>query len=250
MKKEYLVNSLLVTVNSSPHETNDTLIARAILENRDRLSSMSMDEIAAKYHVSQPTISRFVKKLGLSSFSELKSSMAVSDYYMKSYMGGINSLEAQAAVREAHEAVSAAVDEILKIEIADLENLADKIRRSEKIVFMGSELSMSIVRILQHKLVTQGKAVYTPLLPSYQNEMLSSLDERTLLVCVSVAGRWLTYLDPESLRKCRAVRILLCGHDCDWRSLGFDKIIRFSQMADNISYNSLMVYVYALSKLL
>ena len=249
-EKKHVLNTLLTLVNVSPSETNDTIIARAIIENRYVIAGMSMDDLARKYHVSQPTISRFVKKIGFSSFSELKSIMALSDYVIRDAAKDKPINDPAEGIREVHDDVQKAVDEIMKIDPLEILEVAGMLKEADQIVFMGSELSMSIIRILQHKLLSMGKSIYTILLPSYQNEILESLEGRTLLVCISTAGRWILSLNDEKLQKCGCRKILLSGHDFDYRRKGFDRMYRFSLMGNNLSYNSLMTYVMALNRML
>ncbi|MCR5794805.1 MAG: MurR/RpiR family transcriptional regulator [Solobacterium sp.] len=249
--KDYILNTLITFVNSSEKETNETIVARAIIENRDKLDRLSLESIARRYHVSQPTISRFIRKLGFSGFSELKSSMKLSRYIVQQASEDKKIGDITENIRSVHTDIITAVDEILNVDENSLKRLAQQVLSAKRICFMGSELSMSILRLLQHKLLSMGKDVYTILQPGYQNEVLSLMDPDALLVAVSVAGRWLPVLDREALQKCRCTRILLAGHPYDWKKGGFDACYYFSTRdLGNQGYHTLMSYVMILNRML
>lgn len=249
--KEYILHTLITFVNTSDQETNETIIARALIENRDRLDQLSLESLARRYHVSQPTISRFIRRLGFSGFSELKSSMKLSSYILGQISGDKKHADIRENIESVHADISDAVDEILNIDENSMKRLAQTIASAKKICFMGSELSMAILKLLQHKLLSMGKDVYTIILPGYQNELLSLLDEDTVLIAVSVAGRWLENLDMETLKKGRYYKVLLAGHPYDWQKNGFDAYYAFStKELGNPGYHTLMSYVLILNRML
>ncbi len=248
--KNYVLYSLIILINSSQKETNDTVIARALVENRFDLDSMSMESLASMCHVSQPTVSRFIKKLGFGNFNELKHSLAVSNFAIQNDMKNLHDFDVKEAVDHIYEQITGADQEILSLDHSKVRDFVRNLESYNKIVFLGSAFSISLSRMLQNKLLSQGKSVYTIQYPDYQNEIIPSLDEETLLVCISVAGRWLEIIDRKALTECAAKKILLAGHPCDYRKNGFHLMYTFSSLAGDLGYHSLMNYILLINSIL
>ncbi|MDK2964657.1 winged helix-turn-helix transcriptional regulator [Lacrimispora sp.] len=68
-----LIYQLQIIVNTEGVDETNSTIARAILENMDKdMDNISITELAEMCFTSISTISRFVKKLGYTSFNEFK----------------------------------------------------------------------------------------------------------------------------------------------------------------------------------
>ncbi|MCD8028624.1 MAG: hypothetical protein LUF02_08205 [Erysipelotrichaceae bacterium] len=85
MDKFTSLYDLLVLVNKSRKETNDTIIAKAFIENRYDLDILSLEQLSQKCYISQSTLSRFIKKMGYKNYNELKEAMHVAMYAINSH---------------------------------------------------------------------------------------------------------------------------------------------------------------------
>ena len=83
MKDRNVIHDLLTLVNSATRETNEIVIARALLENRADLAHLSMDVLSKKYYVSQASITRFIKKIGFEDFRSFKEAMINSQEFLR-----------------------------------------------------------------------------------------------------------------------------------------------------------------------
>jgi len=63
---------LLTQIASQPNDTTDSQIAYYILNHLDDIQNDSISELAMKCNVSNSSISRFCRNIGLNDFSELK----------------------------------------------------------------------------------------------------------------------------------------------------------------------------------
>lgn len=67
---------LLSTINSELINSNNYRIAKYILENMRALEDISITELAKECYVSNSSISRFCRDIGLRDYNELKSQIA------------------------------------------------------------------------------------------------------------------------------------------------------------------------------
>ncbi|WRK53521.1 hypothetical protein SD457_26580 [Coprobacillaceae bacterium CR2/5/TPMF4] len=68
-----LVIILLSTINSEPKDSNNYKIAKYLLENLHTLEDLSISDLANNCFVSNSSISRFCKEIGLDNYNTLKS---------------------------------------------------------------------------------------------------------------------------------------------------------------------------------
>ena len=81
---------LLSTINSELINSNNYRIAKYILENMRALEDISITELAKECYVSNSSISRFCRDIGLRDYNELKSQIA--KYRQLTSMPKINSI--------------------------------------------------------------------------------------------------------------------------------------------------------------
>ncbi|MCD7809213.1 MAG: MurR/RpiR family transcriptional regulator, partial [Erysipelotrichaceae bacterium] len=184
---------LLVLVNKSRKETNDTIIAKAFIENRYDLDNLSLDQLSQKCYISQSALSRFIKKMGYKNYNEFKESMHVAMYAVNNDHEVI-SKEKQKKVEEirdeVHDEIIQAMENMNDIDLDHLQRVIQTINQYQNIIFLGSELSMAMTHLLQMALINKGKNVYTIYELGYQKEILSKINHDTLIICISLEERW------------------------------------------------------------
>lgn len=71
-----LIIILLAVINSEINDSNNYKIAKYIIENIDTLENCSITELAKKCYVSNSSISRFCRDIGLRDYNDLKNQVA------------------------------------------------------------------------------------------------------------------------------------------------------------------------------
>ena len=69
---------LLSTLNGEPKDSNNYRIAKYIIEHIHEMENCTLSELAAKCYVSNSSISRFCRDIGLGDFNELRTQRAKS----------------------------------------------------------------------------------------------------------------------------------------------------------------------------
>ncbi len=251
MKKPAIIQKLLLIINSAESKSTDVAIAEALIEHRYDLDQYSMEELADKYYVSQPSFSRFIRKMGYTSYSRFKDDMALCSSLTKEEHGA-HFDNTEEVMREVYEGIRHATMEAYQVEPEKIEEVVRLMREFDNIVFMGSELSMSIIRLLQLKLIAMDKNVYTPKREDMQRDILKESAQDTLFIFISIEERWYTELKSISsgLQK-RGTWLLMTPRKDHADQELFDHIMVFgNEPAHNYGYNGLMYIAPVLWQLL
>ena len=246
-KKDLVLFDLANIVNTAEHETNDVIIAKAFLELRDEIDNWTQEQIARKYFVSQAGISRFIGKLGFSSFGQLKNSIRMSQMVIAKMNPAIQR-DFQTASTEIRSQLMEVADSIVSLDQREIAETIRLIKEHDTIYFIGSELSMAICRLLQVKLIGNGKNVYTIYNQNYQNEILRFIRPSDLIVVLSMGQRWYKIYARDSLEKNRDPLKMLwtVKPDHEDRQL-FRYVVDIGKTDDpNIGYHYLMQFVLLL----
>jgi len=250
-KIDLTIYKLTNIVNTSDSESNDTIIAKALLSLRNEIDQWTLEEIAKKYYVSQPSISRFIRKLGFDGFSAFKSALRNSTYTVE-YVNPVIQKEFKQATDDIYKDLHQIIEGIKLLKEEDVRDVIKIMMKHENIYFIGSELSMAIVRLLQVKLIALGKNVYTLYKNSYQSEIMKRTTEKDLVIVLSMGQRWYYFLGKEHINKKHKENRMLWTvtdehEDMDY----FDEIVMIGNTKDaNLGYHYLMQYVMLLYQMM
>lgn len=186
---------LLSAINSESKGSNNYRIAKYLIENINNLENLTLTELAKNCFVSNSSISRFCKDIGLNDFNTLKNQLAIYpiehhnaktkyDYhgynpnsvclsYIQSVINNLNVL-----YNEAFE--------------QNIFNLVNDIYNYKEVASFGYLHSQNIALNLQYDLQTSGKIIYTCLKYTEQAEYIKNANKDTLIIIFSESG---TYFD-------------------------------------------------------
>lgn len=249
--RELLLHILVKIVNTAEAETNDVIIAKAFIEHRDDLDEWTQDEIAEKYYVSQASISRFIRRLGFKNFQDLKLSMIKSQQTVNL----IENPEQQSfdqATQGIYTTLSKVTEDFKNLKQSDVEESIHILKEYKTIYFVGSELSMAIIHLLQMKLTAMGKNAYTLYNFPYQSEMMHNIKDDELAVFVSMGQRWYKVFAKDIFKKeNKNSRILWTTASDHADQELFSRVFQIGETEDgNIGYHYLMQYILLLYQLL
>lgn len=192
---------LLSTINSEPKDSNNYKIAKFLIENIRYLEDFSISELAKTCYVSNSSISRFCKEIGLNDFNTLKAQIAKIPL---EYRNAKNKFHFHGFDENhiAHSYISSMIDNLQQLYSEDLENSIKKLVKDiynyEHVAAFGYMHSQSVALNMQFDLQTSGKMIFTRIKFSDQIDYISHSKSDTLIIIFSDTGTYFERLFPRS----------------------------------------------------
>ena len=155
---------LLSTINSEPKDSNNYKIAKFIIENIHNLEEFTLTDFAQSCYVSNSSISRFCRDIGLRDFHALKNQIARFAIEHEHAKGKFNfkDFEAQSLSKSYILSVIDNLKTLYNSHIEnDLEHLVEDIHAYKKVAAFGYMQSENVALNLQYDLQTNGKILFT-----------------------------------------------------------------------------------------
>lgn len=188
-----IVIMLISTMNSEPFNSNNYRIAKHLLEHIYALEDISIGELAKQCYVSNSSISRFCKDIGLDDFNDLKRQIA-KYHVIKSRVK--EKFDFENADEE--KPVESFIDSVIKnlnllkysLHKDDISDLVEDIYNYKYVAAFGYLQSQSVALDLQYDLQTSGKHIHTSMKYTEQLEYFESADEEHLIIIFSLSGSY------------------------------------------------------------
>lgn len=188
-----LIIILLALINSEVTDSNNYKIAKYILENINDLENCSITELAKKCYVSNSSISRFCRDIGLNGYNELKNQVAK---YQVSHEAAIHKFQYQGLNEKNY--INSYIDEVVdnlnilkgSIQEDDIQNLVEDIYDYNYVAAFGYLQSEIVALNLQFDLQTSRKVIFTSMQYANQIEYIKKADENYLIIIFSNSGTY------------------------------------------------------------
>ena len=154
------------SINERKTNENDYLIASVIMKNIHRIQDISLEELALYINISASSISRYINKIGFSSFKEFKNKMSVDINYISTHRQISNKYRFQEKdisylIDYFYDKQIQNVNETRKnIDTNKLRQIRDSLLNSDSVYVIGDEEALSLFHMLQIDLITHGVAVF------------------------------------------------------------------------------------------
>lgn len=205
----------IINKNENKLSNTEKIIGEYIKKNKNKIGEMNSTELGETVGVSQSTIVKFVKKLEFTGFSQfkiflIKNAENKKQENQEKIHGEIN-LEDKLEVvtlKALNENIDALKDTVNNLDFKEFDRIIEKIRRSNKILIVGSGMSSIVARDLELKLMKiKIDAVH------YESEQmqlmkLSTMGENDLVIAISHRGETKEVIDVLKESKKIGVKIL------------------------------------------
>lgn len=189
-----LIIILISTINSEPKDSNNYKIAKYIMENLSSLEDCTLTELAKQCYVSNSSISRFCKDIGLEDFNTLRNQIIHFTYLSKETRKQKFQFEDLDSQSLAHSYLLSVTQNLQRMNYKaldrDIQNLVEDIKKYDKIATFGYLQSENVALNLQYDLQTNGKIIFTRIKFKDQVEYIHHCDENTLLIIFSESGTY------------------------------------------------------------
>lgn len=225
----------LSAIASEKNGSTNSTIATYILSHLDEMKYIGITEFANKCNVSNSSISRFCKEIGLENFSELKSIISSIEFHEDEEIKSDNYSDrmmnyAQSITNSILQVSSSLSEELMKELLVD-------IHRFKKIATFGLMKAETAALILQSDLLNYKKNIYTNLSYKEQMEFIEESSDDTLIIIFTYTGSYFKYNDRRNyMNKKNIPKIwMISGENEDEPHYVYKKIT-FSSPQDYISH--------------
>lgn len=157
---------------------NDRYIATAILKNRVDCITLSIEEFAARYHISKSALSRFAQKMKLPGYSELRSMLRMNELQPTDSASSF----LEVVIHNYH----AMIDDMKK---RDMTTLLQKMYQAKRILIFASGYSQAkVASELKRIFLPTHKIIYDMHGHDMANAFMQMVREEDLVFLISLDG--------------------------------------------------------------
>lgn len=220
-----LLNSLFSIINENHQESSNYVIAHYFLKHYHQLSELNIYDVAAECFVSRSSIRRFCKSIGFDNFLDLKTAFKEYDdnysYYIK-HSNRENYRET--LTREINEMI---VELDKRMNVDEVDKIADRIYKSKTVVFLTAGAAMSIIQEFQQSMIFHGKIINIVSDLYTDKPLISTLDKGDMIVTISAMGTF-AMASREYVSQSNAFKILVTVNRNEEFKKWYDKVYHLS----------------------
>ncbi len=186
---ENVLHVLTNNLNTSETES-ERQIAKLLLENFSLIPEVSIETLANKCFISQPTLTRYIKRLGYQNYSEFKRYVIA---FVKVLADEVNynlfeENETEAIDTSFNETIQSInkTKELLNYQL--LSTATEQIYQAKNIVIIGIDYSEIVALDAQLRFMRYNKLMNTAIKTNIQRELIADLKQGDLLIVMSVSG--------------------------------------------------------------
>jgi len=207
------VLELFTYFNSLEPQSSEYNICKAVIENLDRIATISSVQMAVEAYTSEPTIRRFCKNLGYNSFSDLKKILTVDNNEIRTIASLVLRMHSSA-----YDSITDLLDKNIKTLCRVQEMFSeDRLSKLKELIALCNRLRIySITPISYSPLLTailhsRGTDVAAPLFSRYQREDIVKLDNKSLVILIGDPKTFYdAYAEQIDIAYKKGVRFCLC----------------------------------------
>lgn len=219
-----LISMLLETINSPFSKAVDFELARFFLENRNRLSELSIYDVENECFVSKSSIRRFCEKLGFDNFSDLKKELEI-PYNAVEFE---DELKCEPYINQHFDLIQKSIDFIQKNEIIheQCEELAESLSENKNKLFIVSNASVHFMSDFQQQFLFFGYII--KIIKVDPINVIRNLyrEDDTVIVVISISGEFANIIC-EKLQEFQCPKYLITSKEFKKEEM-FDQVINMS----------------------
>lgn len=238
-----LGNRLLEIMNESDIESTNWVIASTILSLGQKIKFISIKDLSEKCHVSEATISRFVRKLGYGNFGILKQhghtiteTNMTQMFHMSSELLNLIDSDPNTYLKNYCSMISISLNDIMdSINHNQIESLLNAIHTCKRIFIFSCSTSLMLSYVVQSTLVNYGKIVVVGANEKQQYSLINHINADDLVITISVFGNYIhdNLEIVQKLTKLSSLKVLITQNPGVQETYYFDEIVCFSKKNHN-----------------
>lgn len=186
---------LLSTLSSMENDSVNFVIASYLLEHCSDPDSLTIQKISDACHVGIASVSRFVREIGLSNFSDLRNIAFTNDYSFQKIRNETPFQTLKDNYVRAIEACEKSAD------YSQIRSLAKEIHATKNIAIFGLLKAEAAAISLQADLFSMNKPAFSTYNYKEQFEFIRNADSDTLIILFSDTSRYFRYYDIRAIKE-------------------------------------------------
>lgn len=255
-----LSDKLLEIMNESNLDSTDWVIASTVLNFGPKIAFTSSKDLADLCHVSEATISRFVKKIGYRNYGILREhahSITEPNMTQMFHMSAesLNLIKNQPDIylENYSSLIEHSLDDLKdSIDHEKIDSLLHSIHKSKRIFIFSCSTSLMLGQIIQSTLVNYGKVVSMGFDEKQQQALISHINTDDLVITISVFGNYIhdNLETVQKLTKITSSKVLITQNPGIQETYYFDQVIYLTKKNHNESgfYSMLFGIEYLIRK--
>lgn len=190
LKHENVLHVLVNHANSSNKESERQL-AKLLLANFHQIPQLSIERLAELCYVSQPTLTRFIMKLGYINYAQFKKYIkAIVIEISNETANDLFDVDAENIIESHYTAIQTSLAATqCKLVAKQLLDAAATIKQAKRVVIIGIDYSQIVAFDAQLRFMRYQKVFETAVTATEQLELVKSLKSEDLLIVLSVSGK-------------------------------------------------------------
>lgn len=182
---------VLITALNGNTKVSERIIAHQLLSNFQAIPNSSIEHLASICYISQPTLTRFIKRLGYQNYSEFKSYVTEFQFVLDSetandlfgkWSDDIHHTHLEALTNSLHATCE-------KLDINQIKIASKLIFEAQNIVIIGIDYSQVAAYDAQLRFMRYQKIFKTAVTNKEQKILVDELGENDLVIVLSVSGK-------------------------------------------------------------
>lgn len=190
---------------------SERMVAEWLLANGRRAVDQSIGEVAEAAGVSEPTVIRFCRSIGLSGFRELRTHLIAAQQKPQSYLHNDVSRDdaaEDAAMKVLESSIYALVELRESLSQMPFESAVQSLRGARLITFVGFGASGFVARDANHKFFRLGVPCTTALDPQTVLQHAAVAEAADVYIAISHTGNWPDLVRGMNLARQRGATVL------------------------------------------
>lgn len=190
MKYENVMHVLINHANSSSKISEKTL-ANNILENFERIPNISIEKLAELCYVSQPTLTRFIKKLGYRNYNQFKRGVGgLVTLIENETASDLFDVDESDPITSHYNSLTSSLNATRKkLDREQFKSVAKKIHDAKTVGIIGIDYSQVAAFDAQLRFMRYEKVFHTGVTCVEQKKLIEELKEGDTLIILSVSGK-------------------------------------------------------------
>lgn len=189
MKYENVLHVLVNHANSSS-KSSEKILANSILENFEEIPHITIEKLAELCYVSQPTLTRYIKKLGYPNYNKFKKTVTrLVDFMDNEKASDLFEVDCNNPIASHRVAIETSMKATLcQLKTSELKFAARKIHCAKRVGIIGIDYSQVVAFDAQLRFMRYQKVFETGVTCIEQNNIVKSLTAGDVLIVLSVSG--------------------------------------------------------------